>query len=988
VLKIRVKHLLALLLLIFVSNTLKPQSFNTQFYNESNGLANSKVWSILQDKTGRMWFGTRSGVSVYDGLTWSGFYNTDSISGYECFSLKEDKQGNIKALFKSPSYVVATYNGNSWKLLPPSGFTTLSQMSSFLAAGTEQKEKVVIVTLNDGVCSYINDKWVRTDVRSELGISAIYSGCIVGDSVLLATDKGLYFLNEDNKLHEYKLPLPSTARGVYTDEKHGNKIFIAGDIWFGYIENGNVNIITKKIFTDFDYNVVNIQIQPDKNAGFYLYNYFTVNYLTLKDTVVSRFGSKSGLVTNGASCVFVDGENNSWIGSLRGVNKISSRRFVNFLDLFKGGDGEVSAMLEYEPGKLIFGGNNGYTMFDGTDYKYYSTAKDNYPATEKERILDMALDSKGNIWIASITRGFIIVDRNGKQTEFGKIHGLNERVSSVAMDMENNMWLVTNGGIYMYDGSALSKKQIAERNYVIRKAFVLDDSTMAFGTVVDGIFFRTKNRVKHIISNNKEINSVYSIKKDKKGTIWVGTLAGLFVVKNDSLQRAFLNNNETINRPVYLIIEDKDGDLWFGTDFGVYKYNGKTLRGYSTKEGLAGNELNRAGGIVEKNGRVWFGTNFGASCYHEEYDEENSNTDFTTLKIQGFSSEGLNYSADKDISLSNINDNITFYISGCSYINEKENKISWMLEGADNEWKKEIIYQSNEISYDNLTPGDYKLYVRMRNANGVLGPATASAVITIEKPLYMKWWFLLFSAFILFGIVYSGITYFSQRKYTRFLKKEIDKVTGELKDTEEKHRDTLLKEIHHRIKNNLQIVSSLLSLQSNTIKDAEVLEILRESQNRIRSMALIHEKLYQSKRYSSLDISSYIKGLVNYLIRAYTANTALIKVETDIPELFLNVDISIACGLIINELVSNALKYAFTDNSAGRILISIKAETNNLLCLTVADNGKGFGGNPDFENSATLGLRLVNMLVRQHQGTMNVNNGDGAVFIIKLRLDP
>ncbi|MDD5362355.1 MAG: histidine kinase dimerization/phosphoacceptor domain -containing protein [Ignavibacteria bacterium] len=986
-LKIRVKHLLALLLLIFVSSVLKPQSFNTQFYNESNGLANSKVWTILQDKSGRIWFGTRSGISVYDGLSWKGFLNTDGISGYECFALHEDKQGSIKALFKNPSFLVATYNGSSWKTLPPSGFVTASLLSSFLVSGTGDNEKFYIITQNEGISYYANNAWTHVDFKNDFGIAYIYSGCVAADSILLATDKGLFFLNEDNKLHEYIVTLPSMPRGVYTDTKYENKVFLAGDSWFGYIENGVFNLVTKKVYADFDYNIVNINIQPDNHSGFYLYNNFTVNYVSLKDTIVTRLNSKSGLVTNGASCVFVDGENNIWIGSLRGVNKISSRRFVNFLDLFREGDGEVSAILEYEPGKIIFGGNSGYTLFDGTTYRYYNTAKDTYPATEKERILDMALDSKGNIWIASITKGFLVVDRNGKVTDFGKIHGLNERVVSVAMDSEKNMWLTTNESIYSYDGKKLTKHVIAEKNSVIRKVFALDDSTMAFVTVMEGLFLRTKNSTKHIASLNKETNSVYAVKKDTKGTTWIGTMDGLYVLKNDSLQRAVLNNNETINRPVYLVLEDKSGNVWFGTDFGVYKYNGKTLRGYSTKEGLAGNELNRAGGIVEKNGRIWFGTNFGASCYYEEYDENNANTDFTTLRIKEFSSEGQIYPADKDVSLSSKNDNITFYVSGCSFINEKENKISWMLEGADNEWKKEIIYQTGEISYDNLAPGEYKLYVRMRNADGVLGPATASGVITIEKPLYLKWWFLLFSAFVLFGIVYSGVNYFSQFKYTRFLKAEVAKVTEELKETEDKHREALLKEIHHRIKNNLQIVSSLLSLQSNTIKDPEVLEIMRESQNRIRSMALIHEKLYQSKRYSTIDISSYIKGLVDYLIRAYTVNTALIKVKTDIPELFLNVDISISCGLIINELVSNALKYAFQDKPAGSILIIIKKEDDNLLCITVSDNGKGFEGNHDFENSETLGLRLVNMLVRQHQGTMNVTHGGGAVFTIKLRLD-
>jgi two-component sensor histidine kinase len=274
----------------------------------------------------------------------------------------------------------------------------------------------------------------------------------------------------------------------------------------------------------------------------------------------------------------------------------------------------------------------------------------------------------------------------------------------------------------------------------------------------------------------------------------------------------------------------------------------------------------------------------------------------------------------------------------------------------------------------------------MKNANGIWGPVTASPEFTISKPFYLKWWFLLFGFIVLGFVAYSVQHYFEQQKYNFYLKKEIDRVTKELKETETNYRETLLKEIHHRVKNNMQIISSLLSLQSSREADAHLNEVIRESQNRIRSMALIHEKLYQSKKFSELDISTYVSGLIEYLKRVFLVNTAFIKVNLKIEEVYINIDIAIACGLIINELVSNSFKYAFPDNAKGTIFIEIRKQDNETLFLSIKDDGIGVENISSMETTDSLGLKLVKMLVKQHKGTFNMSNKGGAVFEINLTI--
>ncbi len=198
-----------------------------------------------------------------------------------------------------------------------------------------------------------------------------------------------------------------------------------------------------------------------------------------------------------------------------------------------------------------------------------------------------------------------------------------------------------------------------------------------------------------------------------------------------------------------------------------------------------------------------------------------------------------------------------------------------------------------------------------------------------------------------------------------------------------KEKEVLLKEIHHRVKNNLQIISSLLNLQSTYIKDQQALGMFKESQNRVRSMALIHEKLYQSKDIARVDFAEYIRNLAGNLIRSYGSSPAMVKLVIDADQISLGVDTAIPCGLIINELVTNSLKYAFPDGRRGEIRVSLKRENGDgLYRLVIADNGVGLPASIEPRKTATLGLQLVTTLVDQLNGSIEIKRGNGTEFIV------
>ncbi|MBF0566192.1 MAG: response regulator [Nitrospirae bacterium] len=204
-----------------------------------------------------------------------------------------------------------------------------------------------------------------------------------------------------------------------------------------------------------------------------------------------------------------------------------------------------------------------------------------------------------------------------------------------------------------------------------------------------------------------------------------------------------------------------------------------------------------------------------------------------------------------------------------------------------------------------------------------------------------------------------------------------NKITASLRD-----KETLLKEVHHRVKNNLQIISSLLYLHSTTIGEPCAQDALNESCNRIRSMALIHETLYKSENLATIDFSQYLKSLMGDLFYTFGVDPETITLKYDLHAAFLKLETAIPCGLIINEIVSNSLKYAFPKGTRGKISISLHKRDDNGYELSIGDNGIGLPRDLNFDNVSSLGLRLIKTLSDQLEGSVELNRTGGTRYKI------
>ena len=242
------------------------------------------------------------------------------------------------------------------------------------------------------------------------------------------------------------------------------------------------------------------------------------------------------------------------------------------------------------------------------------------------------------------------------------------------------------------------------------------------------------------------------------------------------------------------------------------------------------------------------------------------------------------------------------------------------------------------------------------------------AVITQELFAYDKWW----------------TVYWIPVDKNIYLHYSID--ITELKQALN-DKDMLIKEIHHRVKNNLLVIQSLLKLQAVSVKDTKTRELLDISQNRVKSMSMIHERLYRSDDLRNIDFSDYARSLTKQLFHSYKTNMELVKLNIDVPKIRMDINLMIPCGLILNELVSNALKYAFSESKGGELYVGLENSTDNSFTLIVKDNGAGMPDDIDIYNTESMGMQIVTGLTKQLLASLELKINNGTEFRITFKED-
>ncbi|MBV6644192.1 MAG: hypothetical protein KI790_02010 [Cyclobacteriaceae bacterium] len=331
---------------------------------------------------------------------------------------------------------------------------------------------------------------------------------------------------------------------------------------------------------------------------------------------------------------------------------------------------------------------------------------------------------------------------------------------------------------------------------------------------------------------------------------------------------------------------------------------------------------------------------------------------------------------------------LRFDFSVNTVYSEGDNFYRYKIDGYHKEWSDWSPQNYMEIA--NLLEGDYNLILEARTPDRE--QVWTNMSFTILSPWFRTYWAYLGYFMLLGGLVWVLVRWrlsyleSERSKLERLVASRTSEIIEQKLTIEQslKEREVLLREVHHRVKNNLQVISSIFNMQLKEAQGSEVKKLINEGQSRIKTMSLIHQKLYQSDKLNAIEIEDYVQGLISQINQLYGRENEAITCQVEANGIQLDIDTAIPVGLILNELLSNSYKYAF-DGKPGKISISITKTDVDGYCLQYQDNGKGFPSGFDFDKTDSLGLKLVAILSRQLKGKLRFKNREGACIRIDFR---
>ncbi|HEU4718838.1 MAG TPA: two-component regulator propeller domain-containing protein [Bacteroidia bacterium] len=968
------------------------QSFDFISYGVEEGLSQSEARCVMQDTRGYLWTGTAGGgVCSYDGIKFTEYGKKDGLPGQVVNCLAEDSAGNI---WIGTSTGVAFYDGKIFNHLIDNRQLESGNISSLAVL----KDRVLIGT-GDGIFQYSGGKKMASlfaYARNVNGISVGDDGTVWAtsastlwrisngkcDSIPLpaaemlerkltcvTTDHhGLVYIGTDHGLLVYRVSTGTFNGNTLSGTLGGDEVsalFAAAD---GTVWAGTMNNLVVKFAPD------NSFVSYDRSNGLDAEAVFGI---TVDDT------KHLWLATKEQSLVYLRSESFSYYGNLKGMGSVSVFRIMEDHEGHIWTGSKTDGLYEYD-GKTTHEVLNGSRPF--------------------EQPFGIAEDKNHVIWVGHLNGVTGLVNGKAVKQLIPGVH-----VRTLMCDSKGNLWIGTWGsGLFFYDGHEMKNYTVSggqiPQDYVHS---LLEDhlGNIWIGTGnglcrYDGKRFRTYG-VEDGLCNTY----IGSLAEDQYGNIWFHTDACIQRFDGRTF-RSYDEGNGLASSTYYFVACDAANQLWVGSNKGIDRVkidefgNFLSVKNYSRNEGFRGIECNSRAVCVGSDKTLWFGTVKGVIRYFPSFDYPDNvepRTHITGIRLfleptdwtwSGIKESGW-YHLPEKLVLNFDQNHLTFLYEGVHLGKSAEVSYKFMLAGFDSAWQP--VTFSKEITYANLPPGSYRFMVLAANPDGKWNsvPATSCNIVILPPPppFYMNWWFIGIAALLVTGILYYVIVGRTRRIMAQKekLEAEVRERTNEISRQNEE-KTLMLKEIHHRVKNNLQVISSLLNLQADGITDKHMLALFEDLRHRVNSMALIHEKMYQSRTLVNIDIQGYIRDLISSLIDAYDSNKN-IHTDFDVEEITFRIDTIVPLGLILNEIISNSLKYAFEGRSGGNLSVRLHRTGAHSFRLEVGDDGVGMPADFDLEKTDSLGIQLIHMLCDQVNGKISMTTDKGTHYTIDFSED-
>ena len=458
--------------------------------------------------------------------------------------------------------------------------------------------------------------------------------------------------------------------------------------------------------------------------------------------------------------------------------------------------------------------------------------------------------------------------------------------------------------------------------------------------------------------------------------------------------KKFTVENGLPDNILYRIEEDNNNNLWISSYGGLVRFNTKnySTKIYRTKDGLANAEFNRISSFKDAQGWMYFGGQNGIDVFNPAKLNVNTKENIVSFQLIGLSKFSSANDTIVDISkelreqkeiVMNVGDKFLSVSYSLLDYQNRPHRYAYRIDGMDNDWN----YLNEEvIRISGLPYGKLKLHIKAQLESGNWNTQEILIPVTVLKPFYLKTWFYV-SMFIILVFIFMLIYLLRVNKLEKdksILESLVQKRTNSLSEALEE-REMLLKEIHHRVKNNLQVITGLLQLQKEELKDQHVIDAFNEGQSRVSSIALIHQNLYQNKDLGNIEFKSFLRDLFGQVSELYENENRKIALTLNLDESYIDIDTAVPLGLIVNELLTNSYKYAFANQKNAIVDISLVEKEKGKYIMTYHDNGPGIKEVQDFNHAKTLGINLIGGLAKQLSGKAEYVFEKGSKFIIQFK---
>jgi PAS domain S-box-containing protein len=771
--------LIAFSLILIPSSILYPQDFIIHKYSVDNGLPDNRVNDIVQDSLGRIWIATKIGIAMYDGVEWKIFGEKDGAPVIEYLKIKIDPMGVIWFLPSNRYYnFLVFYKNSRWQKL---NFTdldlTASPLISIDVRYDKKKPVICIGTLTAGVVKYENESWKRYSRKDGLLSDSTTKALFKNNDIYVSSVKGLTIINQDNVIKNYNFKKygidPYVLSMTYVNENvlQTQKLLLFGKDWLGEFVDEEIKLFSKNFKIPFIglYDLTVIDVHPSGDILFgNLSKIFSYNFNTKLIRPIIFDNPESN---KGANSILVDYEGNIWFAGTRGIYKCEYTPFHNFNKTNGLLENEVSAISEFNSGEMVFGHNYGITIKTGDAFKYVVNSSYNKDA-RIVRVLDFYHDKKNDvIYYCSLSKGV------GKLYPDGNVEWIKsplvKQYQSIFKGINDKLIVSSDIGLLYLEQNKLFVLAPNVSPMIRRGLFVND--TLNYLASFNSVIRWDNTGFYKIQSDDLEANNFYALFYNDKYGLLVGSIKGLYIVKNNSLVK-FSFTKQEINESVYFIIEDNTQNIWIGTNNGVLRWDGKNLKRFNKSDGLAGNETNRAAGFVDSKQNVWIGTDEGVSMYTgEELDYSKIKPKLILLGVENGKNEKFNFSSN--LNLNPDENNLTFNYRGLSFIDEARNFYQVKLYEVEGGWNNEFTTNYTYSKFNNLLPGSYIFSARVKNAKGIWSNWVSSSIITIKNPFYQQPLFIIGITIFLLLLIYYVYDYIGQKKYNSKLEQAVESRT-------------------------------------------------------------------------------------------------------------------------------------------------------------------------------------------------------------------